>query len=102
MLMEIPDDIAGRLKALAERNDRRVEDVLYDMLMLHDAAIKVAEGRKYATAADLGRVAKQAAVELEALRREESDASCKSTTADNSGQVLQEIYAEKLHQRADS
>lgn len=102
MLVEIPDDIAGRLKALAERNDRAMEDVLRDMLMLHDAALEVAQGRKYATAADLGRIAKKAALELEELRLENGESLQSANTDENSRQILQEIYAEKSKQRADS
>ena len=102
MLLEIPDDIAGRLKALAERNDRGIEDVLYDMLTLYDTALEVAEGRKYATAADLGRVAKKAALELEELRLENGESLQSANTDEGSRQALQEIYTDKFKQRADS
>jgi len=100
MMLEIPDDIAGRLKALAERQDRGIDDVLYDMLKLHDTALEVAKGRKYATAADLGRNAAEFA---KAIEREGIEGNQKSAnTAENSRQVLREIYAEKFRQRADS
>ena len=99
MLVEIPDDIARRVsKRWRNDNDRRIEDVLYDMLKLYDTALAVAKGRKYATAADLGRVAKKAALELEELRLENGESLQSAGTDESSRQVLQEIYAEKFKQ----
>ncbi|MYD10222.1 MAG: hypothetical protein F4X02_09280 [Chloroflexi bacterium] len=96
MMLEISDDIARRLKSLAERQSRGIDDVLYDMLKLHDTALEVAKGRKYATAADLGRVAKKAALELEELRLENGDILQPANTDESSRQILQEIYDEKF------
>ena len=97
MMLEISDDIARRLKSLAERQSRGIDDVLYDMLKLHDTALEVAKGRKYATAADLGRVAKKAALELEELRLENGDILQPANTDESSRQILQEIYDEKFN-----
>lgn len=101
MMLEIPDDVAERLNALAKQTDLDVADILRDMLARHEDEI-AAKGRKWATAADLGRLAEKAALELEALRLEDSDATRMPTTAENSRQILQEIFAEKFHRRADA
>ena len=95
MMLEIPEDVAERLKALAKQSDREVADILREMLMRYESEI-AAKGRKWATAADLARVSKIAALELDALRVENSANSQPTNTAANSREILKEIYAEKF------
>ncbi len=57
MMLDIPDNIARRLQALAERNDRRVEDVLSEILDQIESKACTDE-TQWATLADLARHAK--------------------------------------------
>ena len=93
MMLEIPKDVAERLKALAKQSDREVADILRDMLTLHESEV-VAKGRQYATAADLARVAEEFAKAVKRLDIEDNQKPM--NTAENSREILKEIYAEKF------
>ncbi len=119
MLVDIPEDVAERLKALAEQQDVDIADLLREMLGRHEAecgakqkkvvtaadlgrnAEAFVEETRRATAADLGRIAKKAALELDALRQENGESLQPANTAANSREILSEIYAEKHKARAD-
>lgn len=118
MMLDIPEDVAERLKALAQERGVDVADLLRDMLNRHEAecdeqkkavtandvgrnAAEFVEERRRATAADLGRIAKKAALELDALRQENGDSLQPANTAANSREILSEIYAEKHKARVD-
>jgi len=93
MMLEIPEDVAERLKALAKQSDRDVADILRDMLMRYEPEI-AAKGRQYATAADLGRNAEEFRQAMQRL--DIGDSQKPSNTAANSREILKEIYAEKF------
>ena len=88
MMLEIPEDVAERLKALAKQSDRDVADVLRDMLTLHESEV-VAKGGKWATAADLGRNAEEFSKAMQRL--DIGDSQKPSNTAENSREILKEI-----------
>ncbi len=99
MMLEIPEDVAERLKALAKQSDRDVADVLRDMLTLYESEV-IAKSGKWATAADLARVAEEFAKAVKRLDIEDNQKPM--NTAANSRQILQDIYAEKFRKRADA
>lgn len=69
MMLEIPEDVAERLKALAKKSDVQIGDLLRDLLNRHESEESVEQKRR-ATAADQGRIAKEVARRYEALAKQ--------------------------------
>ena len=88
MTIDIPEDIALRLEALAKRNDADIGELLRDMLERY-ADERATDEKKWATLADLGRTAKAAGL---------ATAQAVDTAA-RSREILNTEYADYLHER---
>ena len=88
MTIDIPDDIALRLKALAERNDADISDLLRDMLARYEDKPD-SNQRRRATGADFARNAKAAGL----ASPEPVDTSARSR------EILNTEYADYLKRR---
>lgn len=93
MMVDIPKDVAERLKALAEQQDADVADLLREMLSRHEAECG-AKQKKVVTLADLGRNAEAFVKAVQ--RQDKEDSQQAGNTAANSREILKEIYAEKF------
>ena len=91
MTIDIPDDIATRLKQLAAQNDADINDLLRDMLARYEADCETGD-KRWATLADLARHAK----ELNMSSPEPGD------TAGRSREILNTEFADYLQSRIDS
>lgn len=91
MTIDIPEDIALRLEALAEQNDADINDLLRDMLARYEADCET-DDKRWATLADMARHAK----ELNMSSPEPSD------TAGRSREILNTEFADYLQSRIDS
>ena len=88
MTIDIPEDIALRLKALAEQNNADISDLLRDMLSRYEAEFETGD-KRWATLADMAHHAK----ELNMASPEPADA------AGRSREILNTEYADYLHER---
>lgn len=93
MMLDIPEDVAERLKALAQERDVDVADLLRELLNRHESEIR-AKPKKVVTLADLGRNAEAFAKAVQ--RQDIEDSQQAGNTAANSRDILKEIYAEKF------
>ena len=93
MMLDIPEDVAARLKALAQERGVDVDELLRELLNRHESE-RVAKQKKAVTAADLGR---NAEAFRKAIKRQSiEDSKLPTNTATNSREILKEIYADKF------
>ena len=90
MTIDIPEDIALRLEALAKRQDAEIGELLRDMLERYTHESNT-DGRQWATLADLARHAK----ELNMASPEPVN------TAELSREILNSEFADYLKSRID-
>ena len=88
MTIDIPEDIATRLKQLAAQNDADINDLLRDMLARYEADCETGDKRR-ATLADLARHAKAAGM----ASGQPTDTSARSR------EILNTEYTEYLYER---
>ena len=88
MTIDIPEDIATRLKQLAAQNNADINDLLRDMLARYEADCETGD-RQWATLADLARHAKQAGM----ASGQPTDTSARSR------EILNTEYADYLYER---
>ncbi len=93
MLLEIPEDVAERLKALAKQKDADVGKLLREILNRYESE-NGAKQKQVATLADMGRNAEEFAKAIQ--RQNTGDNQQPRNTAANSREILKEIYAEKF------
>ena len=91
MTIDIPEDIALRLKELSKQNDAEVADLLRDLLERY-ANESETDDKQWATLADMARHAK----ELNMASPEPVD------TAGRSREILNTEFADYLQSRIDS
>jgi len=90
MTIDIPEDVALRLEALAKRNDVEVGELLCDLLA-HYEDERAAKQKRWATGADFARNAKAAGL----ASPEPVDTSARSR------EILNTEYADYLKSRID-
>ena len=93
MLLEIPEDVAERLKALAKQKDADVGKLLREILNRYESE-NGAKQKQVVTLADMGRNAEEFAKAIQ--RQNIGDNQQPRNTAANSREILKEIYAEKF------